>query len=90
MIRELISLFKQFLKERRESILKERLLRRWAKDENYEAAAELFKIFTDSNSDAVMEIEVPGKFKLRYFRDVEGNFKEERLTEDEIFLGRRG
>lgn len=90
MLRELISLFKQFLKERRESILKERLLRRWAKDENYEAAAELFKIFTDSNSDAVMEIEVPGKFKLRYFRDVEGNFKEERLTEDEIFLGRRG
>lgn len=90
MIRELISLFKQFLKERREAILKERLLRRWAKDENYEAAAELFKIFTDSNSDAVMEIEVPGKFKLRYFRDVEGNFKEERLTEDEIFLGRRG
>lgn len=90
MIRELISLFKQFIKERRESILKERLLRRWAKDENYEAAAELFKIFTDNHSDTVMEIEIPGKFKVRYLRDVEGNFKEEKMTDDEIFLGRRG
>lgn len=90
MLRELISLFKQFLKERREDILKQKLLKGWAKDSNFEAAAELFKIFTDSNSDAVMEIEVPGKFKVRYFRDVEGNFKQERLSDEEYYLGRKG
>jgi hypothetical protein len=36
-----------------------------------------------------MEIEVPGKFKVRYFRDVEGNFKQERLSDEEYYLGRR-
>jgi hypothetical protein len=37
-----------------------------------------------------MEIDVPSKFKIRIFRDVEGKVREERLTEDELFLGRRG
>ncbi len=90
MIKELIGLFRQFLKENREEILKQKLLRSWAKDENFEAASELFKIFTDSNSDAVMEIDVPGKFKVRYYRDIEGNLKQERLSDEEYFLGRRG
>lgn len=90
MIKELIGLFRQFLKDNREDILKQKLLKSWAKDENFEAASELFKIFTDSNSDAVMEIDVPGKFKVRYYRDIEGNLKQERLSDDEYFLGRRG
>lgn len=90
MIKELIGLFRQFLKENREDILKQKLLKSWAKDENFEAASELFKIFTDSNSDAVMEIDVPGKFKVKYYRDIEGNLKQERLSDEEYFLGRRG
>lgn len=90
MIKELIGLFRQFLKDNREDILKQKLLKSWAKDENFEAASELFKIFTDSNSDAVMEIDVPGKFKVRYYRDIEGNLKQERLSDEEYFLGRRG
>lgn len=90
MMKELIRLFRQFLTEKKEERLKANLIKNWCKDENYEAAAELFKIFTDSNSDVVMEIDVPSKFKIRIFRDVEGKVREERLTEDELFLGRRG
>ena len=90
MLRELIRLFNEFRKERREEILKARLIRGWAKDENYEAAAELFKIFTDNNSDVVMEIDVAGKVHVRLYRDIDGNLKQERLDEDEIYLGRRG
>jgi len=90
MLKDLISLFKQFLRDRREDILKQKLLKSWAKDENFEAASELFKIFTDSNSDAVMEIDVPGKFKVKFYRDIEGNLKQERLSDEEYFLGRRG
>jgi len=90
MLKELIGLFRQFLKDNREDILKQKLLKSWAKDENFEAASELFKIFTDSNSDAVMEIDVPGKFKVKFYRDIEGNLKQERLSDEEYFLGRRG
>ena len=67
MMKELIRLFRQFLVEKKEERLKANLIKNWCKDENYEAAAQLFKIFTDSNSDVVMEIDVPSKFKIRIF-----------------------
>lgn len=89
MFRELVELFRQFLQERREVILKEKLLRRWAKDENFEAASELFRIFTNSNSDTVIEIDVPGKFKIRFFRDMNGEVARDRISEDEMLLGHR-
>lgn len=90
MIQELIRLFRQFLTEKKEERLKAALIKSWCKDENYEAAAQLFKIFTDSNSDVVMEIDVPSKFKVKIYRDLDGKVREERFTEDELFLGRRG
>lgn len=90
MLRELIRLLREFRKEKREEILKVRLMKSWVKDQNYEMASQLFAIFTEKGADAVMEIETPNGLKLRVYRDVDGKVREERMTEDELFLGRRG
>lgn len=90
MLKELIRLLREFRKEKREEILKVRLIKSWVKDQNYEMASQLFAIFTEKGADAVMEIETPNGLKLRIYRDVDGKVREERMTEDELFLGRRG
>ena len=90
MWRDLLKLFKEFRAERKELLIKERRMRRWVKDQNYEMASQLFAIFTEKSEDVVMELETPNGLKLRIYRDVEGKVREERMTEDELFLGRRG
>ena len=90
MLKEIIGLLREFRKEKREEILKVSLLKSWVKDQNYEMASQLFAIFTEKGADAVMEIETPNGLKLRIYRDVDGKVREERMTEDELFLGRRG
>lgn len=89
MLRELIRLLKQFRIEKREEILKLKLIKGWLKDSNYEYASQLFQIFTEKNSDVVMEIETPNGIKLKIYRDIEGNVKEDRMTADEMMLGHR-
>lgn len=53
-------------------------------------ASQLFAIFTEKNSDVVLELKTPNGVELRIYRDTNGTIKEERLTEDEKLLGRRG
>lgn len=90
MIREILKLFKEFRAERKELLIKEKLMRRWVKDENYELASQLFALFTEKHDDTVLEIKTPNGLCMRMYRDVTGAVREERMTEDEVFLGRRG
>lgn len=71
-------------------MIKQRLLKSWVKDENYEMASQLFAIFTEKNSDIVLELKTPNGVELRIYRDTNGTIKEERMTDDERLLGRRG